>query len=208
MSFVKMSTQELNFLFEGLTDASHRVIWVRSPDYKRQLYLSDSFENVWQMPNEVLYKNPDAWNESLIGNNRDEFITFLKNRKPNQNQEETKKNNIILYRIHLVRDQGMAWIKDSTFYLYNDLNEQVAVAGIAEAISQAQWELELARCYSLESDQTETMKDRFFKTLEQELKLTVRTSSHMVLLDEKHPRYRHIVTQDGIRIKLSKSELV
>ena len=50
-------------------------------------------------------------------------------------EENHKKNNSVLYRIRDV-DEKLVWIKDSHFYLTNRENQLVAVAGIAQAISE------------------------------------------------------------------------
>jgi DNA-binding CsgD family transcriptional regulator len=206
MSFVKLSVQGLNFLFANMTAASHRVLWVRSPDYKKQLYLSPSYTTVWQRPFENLYEHPESWVDSLVGNNSEQFVQLLKSRRPDE-EEKPNQNNTVLYRIYTPESDRISWIKDSHFYLYNELNEVVAVAGIAEAISQTQWQVELAQCCNLESKENEQFRHQFIETLEKELQLIAAPTAHAVLLDKDYPDYQHIITKDGKQIQLSKKEL-
>ena len=39
------------------------VLWVRTPDFKKQVFVSDSYERIWERKTEDLYTNPLSFNE-------------------------------------------------------------------------------------------------------------------------------------------------
>ena len=203
-NLVKLSTQGLNFLFSHLTQDDYKVLWVRNPDYTQQLYLSPAYERVWKRPCQQLYEHPESWGDTLLGENADRFVQLLKSRHPDQTPEPNRLNTV-LYRI--VAHQETIWIKDSTFYLFNELNEQVAVVGVAEAISQTQWMLERDRCCSMASQASDYFRDQMIGILEKELKLTATPSSHAVLLNKGEQQYHHIVMEGGERVRLTPKEM-
>lgn len=198
--FMKMDVQDLNILFSHLSADDYKVFWIRDPGYSKQLYVSHAFETVWKRPVASLYEYPASWNDYLMGDNSKEFVELLVHRQPQQDE----KNNTVLYRIH-DPEGNMVWIKDDHFYLFNEDNEQVAVAGIAHAISQTQWLLEAKNC-DFESTTPAFEKD-LLSILTKECRLTVRKSAHAILAEENDPNLRYILTQSGKKILISKREV-
>ena len=199
--FVKMNVQDLNTLFSHLSVDDYKVFWIRDPKYSKQLYVSKAYETVWKRPVASLYDYPASWNDYLVGDNSREFVELLVHRQP----KHEEKNNTVLYRIHDA-DGNMVWIKDNHFYLFNEDSEQVAVAGIAQAISQTQWVLEAQKC-DFESNNPVFEKD-LLAILTQECRLTVRKAPHAILTEkDDDSNFRYIITQSGKKILISKREV-
>jgi hypothetical protein len=129
------------------------------------------------------------------------FVQLLKSRRPYES-ECPNKNNTVLYRI-IDPSETIHWVKDSHFYLFNNEGVQIAVAGIAEAISETQWRLEIEKNCNFENDRTVNFQNDFITLLEKELHLSAQLSPHAVLLDDNHDDYRHIVINDNQKIKLT-----
>lgn len=72
----KISVSNFNALFTFLNSKDNMVVWVRTLDYNKQLYVSPSFENVFGHSVNVLYETPKAFNELVLPN--DQGVYFEK----------------------------------------------------------------------------------------------------------------------------------
>ena|SRR3990167_5952894 len=131
-SIVRVTTQNLAFILSQL-ESSSKVVWARNADYSRQLYISASYEKIWGRSCEQLYEHPLSWSETLAIDETKQVIERLKARHTNENTE--------YYRIH-IPDGHLYWIKDICFHLFDQTGQKAIVAGVAEVISQSQWEKE------------------------------------------------------------------
>lgn len=197
------STQQLNKFFGHLTVEDYKVFWIRTPDYNQQIYLSPAFETVWGFSCRQLYEHPTHWNDHLIGENVPEFVDLLKARV--KSEDNNPKNNTVLYRIRNANDR-LVWIKDSHFFLLNKNNQLVAVAGIAQAISETQWCIELKHCCNPALSQVHYEED-LLRILKTELNLSTSQADHAVLLNHDKDALPYITTKSGSRILLSKREI-
>lgn len=132
----KINYQSLNALFTYLVKDTQNVIWIRSPDYKRQLYLTPSFEQIWQRPCQILYENPSNFVDYLIvGNHYDTIISQLGARRIDSSQIPT---DTVFYQIHRP-DESVAYIRDKSFFIVEQ-DQIIAIAGISESITSQQWD--------------------------------------------------------------------
>lgn len=58
---VATEVNAFNKLFYELAKQKNYVLWIRSLDFKRQLYLSPQFEEVFERQVDTLYDTPEAW---------------------------------------------------------------------------------------------------------------------------------------------------
>lgn len=201
--FLKMTFQSLNTVFSNLLEDPNKVLWIRDKGYNRQLFLSTaSYEAIWKRPAEQLYQFPSSWNDYLLGEHPAQFVQFLKSRWPDTNASEEK--NIVLYR---VTDSAgnICWIKDTHFYLFDETNQQVAVAGIAQAVSAEHWLHELKKCNRLQSPQEPHQQD-LFNLIKKEFQLTARSNAHAILLGKGDEYERYFILRSGKKIIFSKRE--
>ncbi len=204
--FLKVDVQSLNALFGHLAEQDEKVFWMISPDYTKQLYVSDAYNSVWQRDVAQMYSNPASWADTLVGDNAEQYYQLLKSRKPQAT--ESNNRNTQLYRIHTSAGEGQVkHIKDVTFYLYNELDQITAIAGLAEAITPEQWHQEKNLCCDMTPEKNEALVSDLQRIIKQELKLNAVATPHAVLLDEKHDKFQHVFTREGKRVSLTKREL-
>lgn len=122
--------------------SKNSVVWLRSPDYKKQIYVSKSIENVWQCSADTFYNSPAEWERSLLTHSRDQWArAALERAIPNEHQGTN-----LYYAIETQEDNKVKFIRDTAFYLYDtDNNKFSAVAGIAVEIPEQQWEIERSK---------------------------------------------------------------
>ena len=82
--------------FENINDLLYRfaqkardVFWIKSPDYKKQIYISKAFENVWGRSCQSLYEFPEKWEDYLYLEDRDRLKRSI--RKRNEDIEPNEK---------------------------------------------------------------------------------------------------------------------
>ncbi|MEW6497281.1 MAG: ATP-binding protein, partial [Cyanobacteriota bacterium] len=112
-----------------LAENIQEVFWINSPDAQNMLYISPTYERIWERSCESLYQDPASWIESVYAEDRDRVIAAFKSRKPgeiNFNEE---------YRI--VQPNGsIRWIWAREFPIKNESGAVYRLAGIAEDITE------------------------------------------------------------------------
>lgn len=131
--------QGLEVIFSQLADLESKIVWIRTPDHNRNIYISSAYEKIWGRKCEELHEYPLSWQENLIGSNKSEIIKELTTRTPKTPQHK----NTVYFQIHDTKNT-VHWIKDTCFYLFDQVGQQVAVAGVAEEMLQGKWEQEFA----------------------------------------------------------------
>lgn len=131
-SIIKLPASAISIIFSQISDIPTKVSWIRSPDYKQQLYVNAAYENVWGFRPERLYEHPASWNDTVTNS---DVIDLLINRKPDSNTSQY---------FNIIDHQGkIKFIKDTCFHLFDQDGSIIAVAGISEELAVAQWEHEI-----------------------------------------------------------------
>jgi len=111
--------------FRQLAEHIQDVLWMVSPETKKILYISPSYEKIWGKTGQSLYENPDSWMESIHKDDLD-YVTKNINKKPTNYDHE--------YRI--IRPDGeVRWIHDRTYPIRNQEGKIYRMAGIARDIT-------------------------------------------------------------------------
>ena len=63
--------------FRQMADGLPEVIWITSLDPESVLYVSPSFESIWGLPAEDLYRNPRLWIETIHQEDRDRVASVF-----------------------------------------------------------------------------------------------------------------------------------
>lgn len=113
------------------------VLWISSPDYFEQIYLSPSFETIWGVPAQTIYDNPASWCDYLEETGRAEWIRQLCARTPDNRNRVV---NFIIQR----PDGELRYLQDRIYFLVNQQQQQVAIAGICQVLTPEQWAQENA----------------------------------------------------------------
>lgn len=130
---VNIAAQDLASLFQAqVADQDSLVSWIRTVDYKTQLYIDKNFENVWSRSCELIINNPFTFNDFLLAEDHEDVVTQISSRNKQYESGE------VIFRI--VRPDGeLRWIKDTTYYLFDKHNTAYSVVGIAESINPDRW---------------------------------------------------------------------
>jgi DNA-binding CsgD family transcriptional regulator len=200
-SIIKLSVQSLNFLFTQFSDSESKVVWIRTPDYAKQIYVSENYQKVWGRECAQLYQHPESWNETLATDKAAQIIQQLKAR-PVYGSNEDKTAYYIVQQPH--GDQ--VWVRDTCFHLLDQQGKQIAVAGIGEAISQNQWEDEIRKCRQDEQSNKKINRNSFEDIVNRELKLTSRQLTDFDKQPHDAGNIRFTLTATGESIKLTPRE--
>ena len=118
--------------FYKLAEQSQDVFWIRSADYKDQIYISPAFETSWGITCQDLYDDPTLWVTALHPEDRlrlrnQSFQTVDLPRIGEANEKN--------YRI-IRPDGSIRWIKDTSFGLFDDDGKLFGFAGICKDVSK------------------------------------------------------------------------
>lgn len=173
----KLTIQSLNTLFSHLNDQPASVLWIRSNDYQRQLYVSSHYESIWGRKVDQLYESPDSFMETLLPNSEDNVYKKIHDRIENN---QANNNEQVLYRI-VTPNNEIRFIKDVAYLLIGENKETVGFAGIAQVISETEWLAELQRNKnaSAQADPQEHLKNYVKQILQNELRLSVLHANSM-----------------------------
>jgi PAS domain S-box-containing protein len=121
-----------NEFFIHLAEKSRSVFWIRSADYKKQLYISPAYEKIWGRSCQNLYEHPESWSDHLVPEDRHRLAEEVLKRNPNVTSATQYDE---WYRI--IRPDGeVRWIKDTSFPIHNNVGDFIGFAGIAEDITE------------------------------------------------------------------------
>jgi PAS domain S-box-containing protein len=114
----------------------NEVFWLRNAaDNNRFTYVSPAFERVWELSPEEIYRNPDAWLDAVIPEDRPLFedsLVALTNKGEGYIQE---------FRIRS-RDGSVRWILDQGFAVKDELDRITRIGGVAQDITDRKVEEE------------------------------------------------------------------
>ena len=115
-----------------MADTIPEVIWITSLEPERVLYTSPSFERIWGLKVEELYRNPRLWTETIHPEDRDRVVStfseWIAGTKINYHDVE--------YRI--VRPDGtIRWIHERGVVTRDRSGRPVEVSGISTDITTA-----------------------------------------------------------------------
>lgn len=128
------SLYSVNAIFSYLRQTNAKfVFWIRSADYERQLYISKTYEVIWNRPCENLYQAPESFLDTLFIEDVDRNVKIFDSRPNN------KQTKLSLFRVTTPTGQ-VRWIKDYSFALYDENNKVVAIAGFGECIEEKDWD--------------------------------------------------------------------
>lgn len=186
----KLSTQELNLLFEFAYQQINSCFWISSTDYRKQIYLSKTFEHIWERSVGLQYEHPEAWREYLVNNvHYEKAVKLLNARRP---ENEKIPADQVLYQIY-TPDQKIKFIRDKSFFILDNADNIIAIAGISESISQAHWENLYYRPSKDDSQCTTNFSNSIKAILAKELKTRTLPTG---ILEEKQPKLIPIIIND------------
>ena len=144
--------REVEERFRIMADSIHEVIWIKAIEPERVLYTSPSFERIWGLRVEDLYRNPRLWTETIHPEDRDRvnntFSLWIIGANINYQDVE--------YRI--VRPDGdIRWIHERGVLTRDENGKPVGVSGISTDVTLAK---QSQQALTDAFDEIKALKDR------------------------------------------------
>ncbi|MEB3121824.1 MAG: response regulator [Snowella sp.] len=113
--------------FRQLAENIDDVVYLVDIEANQMLYISPSYEVIWQRSCQSLYDAPESYLENVYEEDRLKVIQAYE-------QKRLKNNTQVEYRI-VLPDGSLRWILDSSFIVKTDTTEGTRACGIAKDIS-------------------------------------------------------------------------
>ncbi|NJL46999.1 MAG: PAS domain S-box protein [Leptolyngbyaceae cyanobacterium SM2_5_2] len=114
--------------FRQIAETIQEVFWMTTPDASEILYVSPAFEDIWGLPADVMYQDPNIWFETL---HPDDQRRMAKAMGPQLAEGYDE-----IYRI--IRSDGeLRWVHDRAFPVRNEAGEVYRVVGLAKDITES-----------------------------------------------------------------------
>jgi PAS domain S-box-containing protein len=113
--------------FRQMAESIQEVFWMTDLDKNQMIYVSPSYEKIWDRTCESLYQQPQSFLDAIHLDDREHVISSLGKQRQGDFDE--------VYRI--VRPDGSArWIRDRAFPIRDESGHVYRMAGIAEVITE------------------------------------------------------------------------
>jgi PAS domain S-box-containing protein len=141
--------QESEERFRQMADTIPEVIWFTALEPEKVLYVSPSFERIWGLPVENLYRNPRLWTETIHPDDRERVTSTFSRWMAG---EQVSYHNVE-YRI--VRPDGaIRWIHEHGVLSLDEQGKARLASGISTDITEGRWaedELRRSEAYLAEA---------------------------------------------------------
>ena len=115
-------------MFRQITENIREVFFVVDHKNYRILYVSPSYQELWGQPCESVLRDPTAWIEAIVPEDRERVIAALENQKSTGEFDE---------KFRITRpDESLRWIHDRVFPIRNAQGEIYRLVGIALDITE------------------------------------------------------------------------
>jgi len=121
---------ESELRFRQLAENINDVFWISSPDWQQIFYISPTFEKIWQIKSAELYQNPMAWLDSV----HPDDVEKVKEDIIRKSSGNLQPPEFPEYRI-VTSDGSVHWILARAYPIYDENNNIIRIAGIAENIT-------------------------------------------------------------------------
>jgi PAS domain S-box-containing protein len=115
--------------FRQIADTIHDIFWMTSPDGSEVIYINPSFEKLWGVSSEALYKDSSLWMKPILFEDRgmvQEMFTY---------DRLTKGEFDVEFRI-LNAKGNVSWIHAVGYPIRNNKGEVYRISGIASDITK------------------------------------------------------------------------
>lgn len=126
-----LNNLNLDQFFYQLAERSQDVFWVRDAHYKKQLYINPAYEKLWGASCQSLYDDPESWLAPIHPEDKESVMKSFERLK-----KLPKTNRTFTHEYRIIRpDNGISWIEDSGFPLFDGNNQLLGYAGVAKDIT-------------------------------------------------------------------------
>lgn len=152
--------------FIQFAERSFDVLWIRSADYRDQLYVNPAFESIWGISRAVLYKTPEIWFDYLHPDDIARMATSVKSRKKDVDMMSFFDED---YRIQR-SDGTLRYIKDTSFPVYDSGKNLIGYAGIARDVTEEKEKHERLLEQKRQAELADRTKSNFLAMVSHELR--------------------------------------
>lgn len=131
IELLKKENQELKNTVENLTlmtNTINETFWLSSVKDNKLIYVSPSYEKMFGLSMESLFKDPKSWDKNIHPEDK-ERIRNAFDTKIIQNKYDEE------FRV-LRKDGKIDWVRDRAFPIYDESQNLVLIAGISQFITQ------------------------------------------------------------------------
>ena len=115
-------------LFRQMAESIREMFWMQDGGWKRTLYVSPAYEEVWGRTCQSLYENPRSWIDTVHPDDREEVMVRL---------EEQLRGMSTDTEFRVARPDGtLCWVRCQAFPIKDQAGEVYRVAGLAEDITE------------------------------------------------------------------------
>ncbi len=122
----KKAMQESEQRFRQMAENIQEVFWMSNFDQCEKIYVSPAYEEIWGRDPEELYRNPRAWMNAIVDEDRKRIQKTLESMPDSEYDME--------YRINRP-DGSIRWIHDRAFPIRDDYGEIYRIVGVARDVS-------------------------------------------------------------------------
>lgn len=127
-----ISPKDISEVLYKFAKKSRDVFWIRSADYKQQIYVSAAYERIWGRDCQSLYESPEQWGAHLYPKDRERLKGSIRKRN-----EDILPGEKFFEWYRIMRPDGeIRWIEDESFPIFNEQNKLIGFAGIAQDVTE------------------------------------------------------------------------
>ncbi|MBV8129149.1 MAG: PAS domain S-box protein [Planctomycetaceae bacterium] len=115
-------------LFRQMAESIREMFWMQDGGWKRTLYVSPAYEEVWGRTCQSLYENPRSWIDTVHPDDREEVMVRLEQQLHGMSTDT---------EFRVARPDGtLRWVRCHAFPIKDHTGEVYRVAGLAEDITE------------------------------------------------------------------------
>lgn len=161
-----IAIKNINQYIQALAEKSNDVFWIRNADYSEQIYVSPSYEKVWERKSEELYSHPEQWNTFIVP----EDIERMKKSISLRNKE-VKPTDVYSEWYRILRPNGdIRWIKDQSFPIFSEEEKHIGFAGIAQDVTVEKQKERTLNAAKEQAEAANQAKTEFIANMSHDLK--------------------------------------
>ena len=195
----KEIAEEFEEKFRQIAENIDDVFWLKTNS--EMMYVSPSFEKIWGVRVEDLYKNPEIFTEKVHPDDRPAVVEIIQS-------NEFKENKIFNYEFRIIQPENkIRWINSKTVPLIDDSGKIVKRIGIARDITERYQNIqELVKALE-KAEQSDRLKSAFLANMSHEIRTPMNGILGFTellkepnLTGEEQQKYIQIIEKSGTRM--------
>lgn len=128
-----MSTfkQDIWKYIKGLAKFSGDIFWIKSSDFKTQIYISPAYETIWGRSCDSLYADPKSWMDYVFPEDLERLHSTIEQCRKENNPT---KHYTVSYRIKKP-DGKVFWIRERGSAIYDENNQLIGFGGVTQDVT-------------------------------------------------------------------------